>query len=124
MNKKRPVNLDLKTIKMPMTAIVSILHRLSGIALFLLMPFMMYCLDLSLKNANTFTDLQDMLSGLPFKFMVWLFFSSLGYHIIAGIRHLIMDTGHGEELCVALFSSRIVFAAGIFQALLLGIWLW
>lgn len=124
MNQKRPVNLDLTTIKMPIMAIVSIFHRLSGILLFLLMPFVIYCLALSLKNTSTFTDLQEMLSSLQYKFVVWLFFSSLGYHIIAGFRHLIMDAGFGEELHVARNSSRIVFALGILQALVLGIWLW
>lgn len=124
MNTTRPINLDLLTIKMPIMALISILHRISGILLFLLMPIMIYCLDLSLKNAATFTDLQQKLSGLSLKFVIWLFFSSLGYHIIAGIRHMLMDAGFGEALCAARFSSRIVLGLGIVQALALGIWLW
>lgn len=122
--KKRPVFLDLTKIQLPIMGFVSILHRISGILLFVLMPFIMYYLHLSLKNADTYAALQQMQAGWHAKLIMWLFFSSLGYHMIAGIRHLIMDAGYGESLCAARFSSRVALILSVLLAFGLGIWLW
>ena len=61
MNKKRPVNLDLGSMKYPVTALTSILHRLSGILLFLCLFVMLYALGKSLSSEEGFNEIKGML---------------------------------------------------------------
>ena len=123
-NKKRPVNLDLTTIKLPIMAIASILHRMSGIILFLLFPLALCLLHCSLESQVSFSNMQLLLSKPLYKFILWVFLSALCYHILAGIRHLIMDIGIGEHLEQGRFTARLVVAMAFILFILLGIWLW
>ena len=125
MNRKRPVNLDLTTIKFPIMAISSILHRISGVVLFLLFPMMIYFLEMSLKNAGTFTELQLWLqNNLCYRFLVWVFGAAIIYHLLAGIRHMVMDLGYGEQVSAGQRTATFVIVATIFLTLLLGFWIW
>ncbi len=124
MNHNRPVNMDLTSLKFPITAIVSILHRLSGIGLFLLLPLALYTLNMSLHSHATFDDLQSMLALHTMKLGLWIFLSSLAYHVIAGIRHIILDMGFGEEIQAAKFSAKIVLITAIVAIIILGVWIW
>lgn len=124
MNQKRPINLDLGTMKFPAMAIASILHRISGLVLFLLLPFMLYCLDLSLKSAESFVNLHILLTNPFWKLCLWAFAAALVYHLLAGIRHLIMDLGYGEALCAGRRSAVLVIVLAVILTILLGIWIW
>lgn len=121
---KRPVNLDLLTLKFPVVAIVSGFHRLSGIVLFLLLPFMMYWLGLSLKNEAAFTEIQQLSTHIGYKAIFWVLSSALIYHVLAGIRHLIMDMGYGEGLKAGRCSAWMVIVISTILIILSGIWLW
>src|SRR3990167_2410781 len=123
-SKKKPVNLDLTTMAFPPMAIASILHRISGVVLFLCLPVILYWLNLSLKNASSFTDLQLILANPYYKSLLWLFVSSLWYHLIAGIRHMFMDIGIGESLKAGYASANLVIILGILGALGLGVLIW
>ena len=98
MNKKRPVNLDLGSMKYPVTALTSILHRLSGILLFLCLFVMLYALGKSLSSEEGFNEIKGMLLSPLGKLIAWVLYSALIYHLVAGVRHLIMDMGVGETL--------------------------
>lgn len=124
MNTKRPVNLDLTTIKFPPMAIASILHRISGLVLFLLMPLMLYFLDLSLRNANTFAKLQGFMRHPSVKFVLWGFLAALIYHLLAGIRHVLMDMGCGESLTAGARTAKVVIVVSVLLTIVLGIWIW
>ncbi len=124
MKEKRPVYLNLLQIKFPCPAIVSILHRISGVILFLLLPLLLCLLSQSLRSADTFNGLHETFSHPLLRFFVWVVLSSLLYHLIAGIRHLLMDAGIGESLEGGRWGSYIVLALSIISILLLGIWLW
>ncbi|MDP1602141.1 MAG: succinate dehydrogenase, cytochrome b556 subunit [Legionella sp.] len=124
MNKKRPINLDLSTLKYPAMAIASILHRISGLVLFLLLPLMLYFLHLSLGGADAFANLQVTLASPYSKLLLWAFVAALIYHVIAGIRHLLMDLGFGEHLEEGRRSAVFVIALSIILTLLLGVWIW
>lgn len=124
MNKKRPINLDLSSLKFPPMAIASILHRISGILLFLLMPVMLYILSQSLQSQDSFIQINTLLAGAFYKFVLWAFSVSLAYHVLAGIRHLIMDMGLGEHLSTARRTAVLVIVLAGICAILLGIWLW
>ena len=123
-NHQRPVNLDLGSLKFPPMAIASILHRISGLVLFLLLPIMMYFLSMSLHSSESFDHLQTLLTNPYNKLILWAFSAAFVYHIIAGIRHMIMDIGLGEELAVARRSALAVIVIAIILTIVLGVWIW
>jgi succinate dehydrogenase / fumarate reductase cytochrome b subunit len=111
--------------KFPIMAIVSILHRISGVLLFLFTPFLIWVFDLSLRSANTWQCVANCIATHGFvRFLIWVFLSALSYHFLAGIRHLVMDTGHWESLQGGKIASRVVMALAIVVIVILGVWLW
>ncbi|WP_261841262.1 succinate dehydrogenase, cytochrome b556 subunit [Aliamphritea ceti] len=125
MNKKRPVNLDLRTIKQPLPAITSILHRATGLALFFGAFFMLYALGMSLESEQGFNAAAQMLTESFFaKFIAWGLVSALLYHFFAGIKHLIMDFGHCEELESGQKAAKATLIIAAIAILLAGVWIW
>jgi succinate dehydrogenase / fumarate reductase cytochrome b subunit len=124
MNKKRPVNLDLRTLHFPVMAICSIFHRISGVVVFLLLPFMFYLLQASLQSFHSFHQLQACMQHAWMKFLVWGFASALFYHFLAGVRHMIGDLGYGERLQQARQSAKILLLLTIVGVIFLGVWIW
>ena len=125
MNDKRPVNLDLSTIKFPVTAIASITPRVTGVAIFLALPILLWMLDRSLASPESFADLKElMMTSLLVKLVVWGILSVLLYHLVAGIRHLIMDTGVGESLEGGRRGAKLAFIISAVLILLVGVWIW
>src|SRR5579862_1349975 len=96
MNYSRPKNLNLFTIRFPLPAIISILHRISGFVLFLLIPLMLWALDFSL-NESGFISLQEGFKSFCAKCFLWILLLPLCYHFIAGIRHLLSDIHIGNS---------------------------
>lgn len=124
-NKQRPVNLDLKTISFPITAIASILHRVSGVITFIALGILLWLLSLSLSSEQGFVQAQAITDTLIVKFILWVILTALAYHVVGGVRHLLMDLGFGEEnLAVASRSARIAFAITIVLSLLVGVLVW
>jgi len=124
MNHKRPINLDLTTLHFPVMAITSIMHRLSGIAVFLLLPFMLYVLQASLSSEESFKNLVIQLHQPIFKALLWVFISALFYHFMAGVRHMIGDLGYGEEVYQARVSATILIVLTIISTVVIGAWIW
>ena len=124
MNKKRPVNLDLGSMKYPVTALTSILHRLSGILLFLCLFVMLYALGKSLSSEEGFNEIKGMLLSPLGKLIAWVLYSALIYHLVAGVRHLIMDMGMGETLQGGKRGSVIVIIVSTLLIAACAIWLW
>jgi|TARA_B110000037_G_scaffold207106_1_gene253728 succinate dehydrogenase / fumarate reductase cytochrome b subunit len=108
MNSKQPKNLNLFSIRLPLPALVSILHRMSGVLLFLLMPFLSWALCASLISDLYFNKTVLILNTWPIKiigvFFIWAFI----HHLMAGLRHLLLDLQIGNDLIVARFSSKSV----------------
>jgi succinate dehydrogenase / fumarate reductase cytochrome b subunit len=124
MQKSRPVNLNLFTIRFPVTAIISILHRLSGVIMFLFIGLLLYALNQSLKSPDSFGQLQVLLTYPLSRFIIWVFLSSLLLHIFAGLRHIVMDFGFAEEKTNARISAYSVIILSILFILALGVRLW
>ena len=97
MKTKRPVNLDIGSIKLPITSYVSILHRVSGVVLFFSVALLLCLFDASLASEESFQSVKDCLTSPIAQFFIWASLAALAYHFVAGIRHLIMDFGFGEE---------------------------
>jgi succinate dehydrogenase / fumarate reductase cytochrome b subunit len=121
---KRPVNLDLMSIRQPLPAIASILHRISGILLFLLMPFMLYALHQSLISPEHFLKTQECFQHGIMKLITWVFLSALLYHTLAGIRHLLMDFGIGETAITGRKTASLVLLLAFIGIIGLGVYLW
>ncbi len=124
MNDKRPVNLALHTMKFPVTAITSILHRVSGFILFFLIPLSLLALDAMLNSPNSFSSTMAFLNSPFGKFLVWVFLSALLFHLVMGIRHLIMDLGIGETLHGGKAGSWLGIICSAILIVLAGVWIW
>ena len=108
---QRPVYIDLRKIKLPMSAFSSITHRLSGMYIFFIsLPLFIYLLFVSTKNKTSFDLIYTSLQSISvFSVFVFISFSILWYHILTGVRHLVMDFFHlGETLKGAYYSSIFV----------------
>lgn len=124
MNNKRPKNLNLFTIRFPIPAIVSILHRISGVVLFLLLPLLLWMFSLSLSSEQNFNKLQNFLTSSEIKMLVWLALAPLCYHLVAGIRHLFMDLHMGEGLKSGRRAAKLTIVFSIILMIFVGVWLW
>jgi len=110
---QRPVYIDLRKIKLPMSAFSSITHRLSGMYIFFIsLPLFIYLLFNSTKNKTSFNLVYEDLQSISiFSIFIFLSFAIFWYHILTGVRHLIMDFFHiGETLEGAYYSSIFVLA--------------
>jgi len=120
----RPVNLDLTTVHFPITAIASILHRVSGVFIFFGLAVLLCMLDQSLESAESFASLKEIMNAFWAKFIVWAVLVGLAYHTLAGVKHLVMDAGVGETLEGGVLGARIVFILAVVAAVLIGAWVW
>lgn len=111
MNKSQPVYLNLFKIKLPLTGIVSLLHRVTGVLLFLAIPFSIYLLQLSMHSEQDFQQAVDLLNHPLILLFEVIIFGALIYHLFAGIRFLLMDVDIGHEKHEAILSSKMVIGA-------------
>ena len=114
----RPVNLDLTTVKFPLPAITSILHRISGVGLFFGIGVVLYFLQLSLESEAGFERVLELFRATPVKLTILLILAGLLYHLIAGIKHLLMDWGLGESREGALRGAQVTLVLAIVAAVL------
>ena len=124
MNKKRPVNLDIGTIQLPVTAYVSILHRVSGVVLFGAVGLFLWILDSSLSSEESFNSIKEFMNTLIVQIIIWLSLAALIYHLVAGLRHLVMDYGYGETLSGGILGAKLVLIFSVILMLMAGVWLW
>jgi succinate dehydrogenase / fumarate reductase cytochrome b subunit len=117
-------NLNLFTIYFPVTAVVSILHRMSGVILFLLIPLLLWSLQESLHSAARFLQFKHHLHSPIIQIIVWTFLVALGYHCLAGLRHLLMDMHVGESKQAGRLSARIVLILAVVVMGMGGYWVW
>lgn len=122
--KQRPVNLDLQTIRMPITAIASILHRITGVIMLFAVGLLLCLLAESLSSEQGFLNVQEIVSGFFGRLILWGILTALAYHIAGGIRHLIMDMGYFEELESGALSAKVAFAATAVLSILAGVMVW
>ena len=98
MNKKtRPINLQL-TKFLPLPAIASITHRISGVLLFVGLGFLLYLLDESLSSEQGLKEARIWLTHPIPKLLTLLVLATLIYHFVAGIKHLLLDFEIGDSL--------------------------
>ncbi len=107
----RPVNLNLLTINLPIIGLSSILHRISGLAVFICFPLLVWLLSISLESEKRFSDLQNSFQEMVlFKLVIFLIFVGFIYHLLAGVKKLLSEVfGFGETLKSGNLLSWTVF---------------
>ena len=123
-NDNRPTNLDLGSFKYPLPAITSLLHRISGAFIFVGVAVLLYLLDLSLQSPAGFGRVQEILSHGLAKLVIWAVLAGLLYHLIAGIKHLLMDFGIGETMEGGVLGSRVTIVLSAVAIIIAGVWIW
>lgn len=122
--KNRPKNLNLFTIRLPINAVVSILHRVSGIGLFLSLPLILLALQALVKSETSYVNLASWLNTWFVKLMIiglaWAFF----HHFFAGIRHLLQDIHWMTSLNNARLSSRVLLGLVVIATSIFAIVIW
>jgi succinate dehydrogenase / fumarate reductase, cytochrome b subunit len=124
MNKKRPKHLALHQIKLPLPGIVSILHRVSGLLLFIALPLLLLMLQYSLASIVTYTRLMEVLANPLFKLLLLGLLWAFLHHFCAGLRYLAIDLHLVRDLTRARNSSKVVIAASLALTILVGVKLW
>lgn len=124
MKKERPVNLDLSTIKFPAAAKASILHRISGVVMLVSLVFIVWAFAVSLSGPEGFAQIENLMTSFIAKFIGWGILTALGFHLIIGLRHLVMDMGYWEELDSGRTSAVISIVLSILLSVLVGVSLW
>lgn len=122
--KIRPKYLDLFSIRLPVPGLVSILHRISGLVLFLLLPFLLWLLDNSLHSRSSFARFQAVISAPLVKLvllgLIWAFL----HHLFAGLRHIALDLDWGVNLEAGRATAKLVLVASLVLTAVLGAMLW
>lgn len=122
--KSKPVFLNLFLIKFPINAIISIIHRVTGIALFFTIPILMYILQLSLESEDKFNEIKYIITNTSFK-IIFITITCTGvYHLIAGIRHIMMDHGFFKQQNEVEISSYIFIAIITITFIIIGFYIW
>jgi len=122
--KARPMHLNLFVISFPITAISSICHRISGIWIFICLPFSLLILQESLVSAESFAEISNKLNTIYYKLFFFSFLIATIYHAIAGIRHIIMDFGFFESKNDSKISAWVIIITNVIITILLGAYLW
>ena len=128
LSKKRPefrnIHLlqDVRTYRLPAAGVVSILHRVSGLLMFLLLPFVVWLFDTSLSSEISYEDFTAAFgTGIGFVPGWFVKLATLGliwgylHHFIAGVRHLHMDATHSvtKEFGKSSATTTLVLAFGL-----------
>jgi succinate dehydrogenase / fumarate reductase cytochrome b subunit len=125
MTRPRPVYLDLVRIRLPLPGLVSILHRVSGAALFLVgIPLALVGLQSSLGPGDAFAGVQALLAQALIKLLLLGLIWAYLHHFCAGIRFLFLDVQRGIELAPARRSSIVVLVVSLALTVLVGVRLW
>jgi len=118
---------DVRTYRLPIAGVVSILHRVSGLLMFLLLPFVVWMFDNSLTSEISFDAFTNaFVAGIGFLPGWFIKLVALGliwgylHHFIAGVRHLWMDATHSVSKEFGRSSAVFTLVASLTLTLLLG----
>ena len=101
-NSVRPYFLNLIQIRLPIAGVLSILHRITGLILVLILPIALYLLDRSLGSPSGFEWCRGVLRAFPGMLMTTIVVGALALHFFAGVRHLLLDL----DICVDRLCAR------------------
>jgi succinate dehydrogenase / fumarate reductase cytochrome b subunit len=120
---------DLPTYRLPAAGWVSILHRVSGVLMFVLMPFIIWMFDASISSEISFAKFRNVFNngvgfvpGFFFKLVVLALLWAYLHHFIAGLRHLWMDVSHAAvSKAFGMTSAKVTLVASLLLTVVLGL---
>lgn len=120
----RPKHLNLLVIHLPITGVVSIIHRLTGVLLVLATPLAILLLERSLSSPEGYAQVQAWFAGWPARMAIVVLVWALAHHLLAGLRYLLLDIDIGVERPAARRSAGLAIVGGILAAALTvwGVW--
>jgi succinate dehydrogenase / fumarate reductase cytochrome b subunit len=121
MKKRRPKYLNLAEIRLPLPGFVSILHRVSGAVLFLMLPLLLYLFSSSLGSPESFAAYKQVVANPLVKLILLGLLWAYLHHFCAGIRYLFLDLDKGVDLIPARRSAWAVLAVSLPLTLILGV---
>ncbi len=119
----RPVYLDLARLRLPLPGWVSILHRVSGVFLFLALPLGVGALSVSLESEAGFRAVSGWMTHVWVKLLLLVLVWAFVHHLLAGLRHLAMDAHWGVRLRQARNTGAVVLAISGMATLAVAGWL-
>ena len=122
--KTRPKHLNLLVIRLPVAGIVSIMHRVSGAVLFLMLPLLLWLFQSSLQSSESFARFHAVVSNPLMKLFLLALLWGYLHHLLVGVRHLFLDLHIGAELESARASSIVALVSAIVLTLVVGVRLW
>lgn len=124
MKTERPIYLSLTRFAWPLTAIASIIHRVTGVVLVAGVGYLLWLVSLALQSPAGFTAAQTALADPLVKLLLIAVVAALIYHLLAGIKHILMDFHVGDSFAAAKANSIIVFVLTALCTAAVGVWLW
>ncbi len=118
---RRAVFFNLLQIQLPVGALTSIAHRISGVLLALGVPLAVYVLELSVRGPDGYAQVVSLFDRYSIKSIALILMWALAHHMLAGIRHLLSDVDIGSHLPAARRSAWIVNCSGIVIAVLAAV---
>lgn len=125
MSDTRPVNLDLTSVRMPISAYASILHRVCAVIIWVGLAALLAIASYALGSKESYLEISQLLSSnFLVQFVVWGFLSALGYYCMGTIKHIIQDFGFFEDQAGGKVISTLAIALGVLLALAAGVLVW
>lgn len=118
---------DIAHYRLPLAGMVSILHRISGAGMFLLLPFAMWLFDASLRSPESHAEVGALMTSWPMKVVALGLFWALAHHLCAGVRHVLAEVFHalskeqGRKTAVATLTVSLLATAAFALHLFFGV---
>jgi len=125
MSDTRPVNLDLTSIRLPLSAYASILHRVCAVIIWVGFAALLAVVSAATKSEESFQGLAELINGnFLVQFVLWGFLSALGYYCMGTLKHIIQDFGFFEEKESGQLIAGVALAMGVVLAILAAGFIW
>lgn len=112
-NSNRPISPHLQIYKLPLTGIISITHRMTGVLLSVGLLFFVYIVSALANGADTYASMQDLMSTGLIRLLYWGFIYALFFHLCHGVRHLIWDAGQTFDKETLDYYAKIELGASL-----------
>jgi succinate dehydrogenase / fumarate reductase, cytochrome b subunit len=124
MNTDRPVNLALTKFRFPLTALLSITHRITGVLLFAGTALLLYLAHLALDSEQGFQQALSLAAQPWAKLLIWAVLAALAIHVVAGIKHLLLDFHLADGKESGHRATQISILVSVVLVILAGVWIW
>ncbi|QSA95569.1 succinate dehydrogenase, cytochrome b556 subunit [Methylococcus sp. EFPC2] len=118
---ERPLSPHLQIYRLPLTALASIFHRITGVLLSVGLIFLAGLLMAAAQGAEHYAPLRDFLGSLPGRALLWGWLYALCFHLCHGLRHLIWDSGRGFDRATLGRHAWYEVAASLILTVLLAL---